>query len=65
VLVLLERLRSQPGETDPRIQYSSYEEGNPRWQGIAAALRRIAGVLRERRVPLLVLSSGPDDAPHM
>jgi hypothetical protein len=63
--VLFQRLRSQRGETDPRVRYASFEPGNPRWEAVAAALRRIAELLRGRDIPFLVVAPGPDDAPHL
>jgi lysophospholipase L1-like esterase len=63
--VLLQRIRSQPGETDPRVRYASFEPGNPRWEAVATALRRMAELLRARDIPFLVLAPGPGDARHL
>jgi lysophospholipase L1-like esterase len=53
------------GSEGALIQYSSYRADNPRWQAIDRSLRRIAELLRERRVPFLVVASGGADDAHM
>jgi hypothetical protein len=63
--VLCQRIRSRMGSPLEPIHYSDYAPGNPRWEAIATALRRIAQRLRERHLPFLVVSAGPPDAPHL
>jgi len=63
--VLFRRIRANLGAPAQDIQYRSYMPGNPRWQAIESSLRRMAVQLSERQIPLLVLSPGPPDAPHM
>jgi hypothetical protein len=64
--ILARRLRMVAGGGNPElIQYSSFAEGNPRWQAIAKSLKSISERLKERGVPLLVVASGEDDEPHV
>jgi lysophospholipase L1-like esterase len=63
--VLWQRVRSRLGSPLEPIHYADYAPGNPRWQAIDASLRRMAQLLRERRIPFLVVSAGPPDSVHM
>jgi hypothetical protein len=62
---LARRVLSLVHEAPPQIQYTSFRADSPRWQAIEGSLRRIAALLRERGIPFLLVSAGPDDSPHM